>query len=453
MEKKSKNTIIISIVALAIVLITVTYAYFSARITGLESASTISLTAGTMTIHYTEGNEEVVLNNIYPRDEEWITKTFTLTGNNTTAIPMDYQAGLEITTNTFKGGQLSFSLEVGQNNDGISMTPVTNKAIVGSNRTMLIGSGSFPGSTTNGVQTYTLKIYFLDIGKNQNINQGATFNAKITVGDKGSIVAVNECIDEVHPTLTQGDEYVNGQYTYKYKKRYNPTTSQWNSITDDGWGVILTDKTSTDPVTTPLCTRINGKPIVRMSGTFDSSVATSIDLSSFETSHVTSMYGMFWDSAATSLDLSSFDTSNVTDMDYMFDGISATTLNLSGLDTSSVTSMAYMFAYSAVTALDLSSFNTSDVTDMDNMFHNSAATSLDLSSFDTTNVSNMSGQFQNSIVTILDLSSFDTSNTTYMNMMFADAHATIGYARTQADANKFNTSLNKPATLTFVVKP
>ena len=193
MDKKSRNTIIISIVALAIVLITVTYAYFSAIITGLESASTISLTAGTMGIHYTEGNENVTLNNIYPRSDAWVTKTFTLTGNNTTAIPMDYQVGLEITTNTFKGGQLSFSLEVGQNNDGTSMSPVTNKAITGSNRTLLIGSGSFPGNTTNGVQTYTLKIYFLDTGKNQNINQGASFNGKIIVENKGSIIAINEC--------------------------------------------------------------------------------------------------------------------------------------------------------------------------------------------------------------------------------------------------------------------
>ena len=39
MDKKSKNTLIVSIIALALVLIGVTYAYFSARITRLESAS------------------------------------------------------------------------------------------------------------------------------------------------------------------------------------------------------------------------------------------------------------------------------------------------------------------------------------------------------------------------------------------------------------------------------
>ena len=59
MDKKAKNTIIVSVIALALVLIGVTYAYFSARITGLESASTISLTAGRMGIVYSEGDEAV----------------------------------------------------------------------------------------------------------------------------------------------------------------------------------------------------------------------------------------------------------------------------------------------------------------------------------------------------------------------------------------------------------
>ena len=41
MDKKTRNVLIISIVALVLILAGVTYAYFSARITGLESASTI----------------------------------------------------------------------------------------------------------------------------------------------------------------------------------------------------------------------------------------------------------------------------------------------------------------------------------------------------------------------------------------------------------------------------
>ena len=52
----------------------------------------------------------------------------------------------------------------------------------------------------------------------------------------------------------------------------------------------------------------------------------------------------------------------------------------------------------------------------------------------------------------LDLSIFNMSNVTNTKAMFSHAKATTGYARTQADADKFNSSSNKPSTLTFKVK-
>ena len=65
--------------------------------------------------------------------------------------------------------------------------------------------------------------------------------------------------------------------------------------------------------------------ITDMGGMFSYSKATTLDLSSFNTSNVTTMYSMFYNSAATTLDLSSFDTSNVTDMLSMFQISQATT--------------------------------------------------------------------------------------------------------------------------------
>ena len=170
------------------------------------------------------------------------------------------------------------------------------------------------------------------------------------------------------------------------------------------------------------------------------------------TSNVTDMFGMFQDTKATSLDLSSFDTSKVIYMNSMFNGSQATTLDLSSFDTSNVVNMATMFQNSKATNLDLSSFDTSNVDNMALMFMDSQATTLDLSSFDTSNVTNMNLMFQNSQANILDLSSFDTSKVTHMNSMFQNSKATTGYARTQADADKFNSSSNKPEGLNFVVK-
>ena len=192
--------------------------------------------------------------------------------------------------------------------------------------------------------------------------------------------------------------------------------------------------------------------VTDMSSMFENSKATTLDLSSFDTSNVTNMSYMFYKSQATTLDLSSFDTSNVTNMRYMFSSNQVTTLDLSSFDTSKVKNMDYMFYKSQATTLNLGSFDTSNVTDMSNMFSDSKATTLDLGSFDTSNVTDMSSMFYKSQATTLDLSSFDTSNVTNMYSMFSNSKATTGYARTQADADKFNSSSNKPAVLNFVVK-
>ena len=62
--------------------------------------------------------------------------------------------------------------------------------------------------------------------------------------------------------------------------------------------------------------------------------------------------------------------------------------------------------------------------------------------------------FSHSQATTLDLSSFDTSKVTDMSWMFWNSQATTGYARTQADADKFNASTTiKPSKLNFTIKP
>lgn len=71
---------------------------------------------------------------------------------------------------------------------------------------------------------------------------------------------------------------------------------------------------------------------------------------------------------------------------------------------------------------------------------------------DNSSVTNMGFMFENSSATTLDLSSFDTSKVTDMSYMFRSSKATVGYARTQADANRFNATYDKPAGLKFVVK-
>ena len=235
-------------------------------------------------------------------------------------------------------------------------------------------------------------------------------------------------------TLKQGAEYVSGQYTYIYKKKRDGFS--WVNMSEDGWGVVLTDKDSTDPVTTKLCNSINGKPIVAMSYMFHYSKAESIDLSSFDTSNVTDMRGMFWVSKVKSLDVSKFNTGKVKDMSYMFTHLNVTSIDgLSNFDTSNVTNMDHMFYLNASATLDVSSFNTSKVTNMTGMFaYCPELTSLNLNNFDTSNVTSMDLMFVDSHVSPLNLKKFNTSKVTSMNGMFRDSRATT------LDLSSFDTS-------------
>ena len=108
-----------------------------------------------------------------------------------------------------------------------------------------------------------------------------------------------------------------------------------------------------------------------MSGMFNGSKATKLDVSDFDTSSVTDMEGMFAVSKATTLDLNNFDTSNVTNMSSMFSFCQATSIDLSSFDTSKVTDMHYMFSNSTnlKTIYASNKFNTDAVTSSTEMFY------------------------------------------------------------------------------------
>ena len=167
---------------------------------------------------------------------------------------------------------------------------------------------------------------------------------------------------------------------------------------------------------------------------------TSLDLSKFDTSQVTNMNDMFHSCGKlTNLDVSNFDTSKVTNMNSMFNGCSGlTSLDVGKFDTSNVTSMYKMFSgCSSLTSLDLSKFDTSQVTNMNDMFYScSKLTSLDVSKFDTSQVTKMNRMFYGcSKLTSLDLSNFDTSKVTNMSSMFYDC-----WSLTSLDVSNFDTS-------------
>jgi len=434
-NKIFKISLIAFITLLLVIGIAFSYAYFTMNI--VQNQKLTVLNSGDLKLRYTD-NTELSLENALPGDS--IVKTFTVENigskkvsyniiwNNLINTINNYDLQLDMKCKSYKDYNTSSKTESGECKSFYKAVPYTETSI---SKDIKRNNEIDAGIT----HEYTVTITFKNKSYLQNDNLNKSFSGKIDLEEyvDNSPEAVYCTFDG---TLTQGAEYVNGQYTYRYMQEgyYASSGLAWQDITSDGWGVQLTDKTSTNSVTSKVCTYINNKPVVSMSFMFSDSKATTLDVSNFNTSNVTNMSAMFYNSKATTLDVSNFNTSNVTDMSSMFYYSQATTLDLSNFDTSNVTNMSYMFGYSQVTTLNLSNFDTSNVTNMYEMFYNSQTTTLDVSNFDTSNVTNMAQMFQNSKATILDVSNFDTSKVTNMSNMFYYSQATT------LDVSNFDTS-------------
>ena len=461
---KDKKFLFASVmVAVFLLTMGLTYAYFSLTVSGNDVAETINVDTTKLELKYTDG-KEVKATNIEPG---W-TMTKTITVENKGSEEAYYTFGWQKLFNEIQKEELVIRSECTSsgvtggscdNTDNVvvpqtaEVTAETNKVLYPYKEAALI----LPGET----HTYTVTIEFINYtNKPQNYNQGKKFygvlgivpayntynltlnisnadgtpvaNSEVTLhsnpmtgttDEKGTVIFndvelgnhsldINKNNNTINTSIklmggTNSTIQTDNKYNIKAKKEnitlnVKLSDSDINNLyikgqrrcsTDEGattfvdgqytytysnneWGVKLTDATSTDPVTTEFCYMVNDKYVTNMSGMFWGSQATSLDLSSFDTSKVNYMDTMFYDSQATSLDLSSFDTSNVTNMSGMFSNSPATSLDLSSFDTSNVTDMSYMFSGSQATSLDLSSFDTSNVTAMSGMFFESQATSL-----------------------------------------------------------------------------
>ena len=165
--------------------------------------------------------------------------------------------------------------------------------------------------------------------------------------------------------------------------------------------------------------KLNMHQAISMHGVFDGCRRIKeLDISSWNTSNVTSMWAMFADcyELENIIGLELINTINVTNMTQMFKNCyKLTSVDLSNFNTIEVTSMyAMFFNCNNLTSLDVSNFNTSNVTNMYDMFNGcSNLTSLDVSNFDTNKVTDIGGVFHNCTnLTIIGLiyANIDTLN-------------------------------------------
>lgn len=187
-DNKVRATLIIILITLSVVIIGVSYAYFTSVAADGESASTISAKGGKLTIVYEDNDPNIVVTNISPRDEAWVVKDFTVTGNNNTDLAMSYELSLVVDNNTFSENALSYSLE-GENTSNTGYIAEDSEGYINSG-TEFLGLGEFLTPGTNMVHTYTLKIYFKDTNTNQNIDQSKSFAGHVVIGNgEGNVLA------------------------------------------------------------------------------------------------------------------------------------------------------------------------------------------------------------------------------------------------------------------------
>ncbi|MDO4341562.1 MAG: hypothetical protein Q4C44_02320 [bacterium] len=184
-----------------------TYAFFTAGISQGETEATLKVGAGQLKIKFANTNSVQITENVQPtpaknectkqtgayycNQSEYTpvgTKTFTLTGTNTTDasknMKMPYNIKLVIPQNQFSSGALKYTL-IGSKEDSDNGKVVDIRAWqdipTGANTTgTILGSGYFmPGE--NVVHTYTFNIYFPDNHISQDTDKNKIFGAKIEI--------------------------------------------------------------------------------------------------------------------------------------------------------------------------------------------------------------------------------------------------------------------------------
>ncbi len=186
MNENRNNTLLLTVIGVATLLVAVigaSFAYFTANLYGQENSTTVTVGAGTLSIAYADGNGylELTAEKIAPElTLASITKTFTVTGNNTTTAIMPYGIELVVQENTFTNNALTYIL-TSTNTDGNGMVvpPIDEVGLATGAAVVPLGNGYFSGVVSNKVHTYVLNIYFRETGVNQDDDKNKAFGGYV----------------------------------------------------------------------------------------------------------------------------------------------------------------------------------------------------------------------------------------------------------------------------------
>src|SRR5574344_951278 len=189
MKKKTLIIILVSFLAVCLLIGGITFAYFVAQISGNESSTTITAGAGSMSL-VVDGGNSIIATNMYPGPDAFATKTFTITGTNTTSKTMYYTLNLVIDENGFAANNIQYTLTSTNtsSNGTVASSIDTKTGIKTGTSTIKLGSGSFTNGTSK-VHTYVLNLYYPETNTDQSADMGKSFKAHISIIANESVVA------------------------------------------------------------------------------------------------------------------------------------------------------------------------------------------------------------------------------------------------------------------------
>ena len=169
---KIKKSYLILIISVLILLIGVSFAYFSLEITGNDTAKYNTITTGDLKLTFTDTNA-LTLDNALPGDSA----TKTISVKNTGTIDTSYNIVWQELTNTITNDELVIEAtckRLNSSNTEEGTCESISQKVVSSNKLKLnipIEAGI--------THEYTLKLTFIDTGSTQNYNKNKSFNGKI----------------------------------------------------------------------------------------------------------------------------------------------------------------------------------------------------------------------------------------------------------------------------------
>ena len=174
MKDDKKYIYVVAVLLLVVVALGISYAWFSAIITGNDTAKNNRVVTGDLELTYTDTNE-ISLDNVIPGDS--FTKEVSV--KNTGTLDVKYNLVWQSLTNTITNNELVIEATCKRLNssgtvegtcESISQTPVSSNTI---KKKISI--------EPNITHEYTVKVTFIDTGEPQNYNKNKSFNGKLGI--------------------------------------------------------------------------------------------------------------------------------------------------------------------------------------------------------------------------------------------------------------------------------